>query len=163
MRFMLYVLLVLDLLCSHDVFHSSSALWSQRARLYASPAFVCLFDPQHDKTNNMAYAPSEDSDQPGHAPRLIWVFARRTRHFAGFVMRRLICTSYFQSLSPSLPLGAMGWLQPLIVTLPKRFVYLFGLFHLSLESWFLFLCIGEGHIAFALNSFNGMFMNHSRI
>ena len=28
-------------------------------------------EPPHDKTNKMACAPSEDSDQPGHPPRLI--------------------------------------------------------------------------------------------
>ena len=28
-----------------------------------------------DKTNKMIYAPSEDSDQPGHPPSLIRVFA----------------------------------------------------------------------------------------
>ena len=62
----------------------------------------------------MASAPSEDSDQPGHTPspirvfavrmkkawvlsypgrmpRLIWVLARRTCHFVDFVMRRLKC------------------------------------------------------------------------
>ena len=33
------------------------------------------FEPQHDKTNKMAFAPSEDSDQPGHPPSLISVFA----------------------------------------------------------------------------------------
>ena len=32
---------------------------------------------------------SEDSDQTGRMPRLIWVFAERTCHFAGFVVRRL--------------------------------------------------------------------------
>ena len=32
---------------------------------------------------------SEDSDQTGQMPRLIWVFARRTFHFVGFVMRQL--------------------------------------------------------------------------
>ena len=31
--------------------------------------------PQHDKTNKMACASSEDSDQPGHPPSLINVFA----------------------------------------------------------------------------------------
>ena len=62
-----------------------------------------LFEPPHDKTNKMACAPSEDSDQPGHPlstwrnngfsathwahsensdqtgwmPRLIWLFAGR--------------------------------------------------------------------------------------
>ena len=47
---------------------------------------VCSFDlegppnePPHDKTNKMAYAPSEDSDQPGHPPSLIRVFAIRMK------------------------------------------------------------------------------------
>ena len=35
------------------------------------------FEPPHDKTNEMACAPSEDSDQPGHPPSLISVFAVR--------------------------------------------------------------------------------------
>ena len=34
-----------------------------------------LFEPPHDKTNKMACTPSEDSDQPGHQPSLIRVFA----------------------------------------------------------------------------------------
>ena len=33
------------------------------------------FEPPHDKTNKVACAPSEDSDQPGHPPSLIRVFA----------------------------------------------------------------------------------------
>ena len=37
-----------------------------------------LYKPPHDKTNKMACAPSEDSDQPGRMPRLIRVFAGRT-------------------------------------------------------------------------------------
>ena len=32
-------------------------------------------EPANDKTYKMACAPSEDSDQPGHPPSLIWVFA----------------------------------------------------------------------------------------
>ena len=32
-------------------------------------------EPPHDKTNKMACAPSEDSDQPGHLPTLIRFFA----------------------------------------------------------------------------------------
>ena len=35
-------------------------------------------EPLHDKTNKMACAPSEDSDQPGHPPSLIRVFAVRS-------------------------------------------------------------------------------------
>ena len=34
-----------------------------------------IYEPQHDKTNKMSYAPSEDSDQPGYPPSLIRVFA----------------------------------------------------------------------------------------
>ena len=30
-----------------------------------------IFEPLHDKTNKMACAPSEDSDQPGHPPSRI--------------------------------------------------------------------------------------------
>ena len=37
------------------------------------------FEPPNDKTNKMACAPSEDSDQPGHAPNLIRVFAVRMK------------------------------------------------------------------------------------
>ena len=35
------------------------------------------------------HADGEDSDQTARMPRLIWIFARRTCHFAGFVVRRL--------------------------------------------------------------------------
>ena len=41
--------------------------------------WTILFEPWHDKTNKMAYAPSEDSDQPGHPPSLIRVFADRMK------------------------------------------------------------------------------------
>ena len=34
--------------------------------------------PPHDKTNKMTFVPSEDSDQPGHLPSLIRVFAVRS-------------------------------------------------------------------------------------
>ena len=37
-----------------------------------------VVEPHRDKTNKMAYAPSEDSDQPGHLPSLIRVFAVRS-------------------------------------------------------------------------------------
>ena len=36
---------------------------------------VSWFEPPHDKTNRMTFVPSEDSDQPGHPPSLIRVFA----------------------------------------------------------------------------------------
>ena len=34
------------------------------------------FEPPHDKPNKMTFVPSEDSDQPGHPPSLIRVFAQ---------------------------------------------------------------------------------------
>ena len=37
------------------------------------------FEPLHDKTNKLAYVPSEDSDQPGHLPSLIRVFTVRMK------------------------------------------------------------------------------------
>ena len=39
------------------------------------------------KETSFLHADSEDSDQTGRMPRLIWVFAGRTNHFVGFVMR----------------------------------------------------------------------------
>ena len=40
------------------------------------------------------HAASEESDQTGWMPRLIWVFVGHKGHFVGFVMRRLRCCSY---------------------------------------------------------------------
>ena len=34
-----------------------------------------MIEPLHGKTNKITCAPSEDSDQPGHLPSLIRVFA----------------------------------------------------------------------------------------
>ena len=42
------------------------------------------------------HAYSEDSDQTGWIPRLIWVFAGCTSHFVGFVMLQLIYVNYVQ-------------------------------------------------------------------
>ena len=40
------------------------------------------YEPPHDKTNKMACAPNEDSDQSGHPSSLIRVFAvRMKKHF----------------------------------------------------------------------------------
>ena len=36
---------------------------------------ILEFEPPHKKTNKMACAPSEDSDQPGHPSSLLRVFA----------------------------------------------------------------------------------------
>ena len=42
---------------------------------FATCIHQITFEPQHDKTNNMACVPSEDSGQPGQPPNLIRVFA----------------------------------------------------------------------------------------
>ena len=39
--------------------------------------FTVIFELQHGKTNKVACAPSEDSDQPGHPPNPIRVFIVR--------------------------------------------------------------------------------------
>ena len=44
-------------------------------------------EPPHDKPNKMTYAPSEETDQLGHPPSLIRVFA--VRFMGSFVVLRL--------------------------------------------------------------------------
>ena len=59
----------------------------------------------------------EDSDQTGRMPRLIWVFAGRTCHFVGFVMRQfklkssflLYCTIYVVYMTSCRFLGPDHW------------------------------------------------------
>ena len=48
-----------------------------------------LYAPWVAKDTSFLHADSEDSDQSGRMPGLIWVFAGRTCYFVGFVMRRL--------------------------------------------------------------------------
>ena len=40
---------------------------------------ILLYELPHDKINSMASAPSRDSDQPGHPPRLIRFFTVRMK------------------------------------------------------------------------------------
>ena len=46
-------------------------------------AVIPTYEPPRDKTNKLTCAPSEDSDQPGRIPRLIWVFAARSLGSSG--------------------------------------------------------------------------------
>ena len=75
------------------------------------------------KDPNFLHADSEDSDQTGPMPRLIWLFAGRTWHFVGFVMRRLRCTickpeylmlNFFMRTAKTLIRlgGCPGWSEP---------------------------------------------------
>ena len=65
------------------------------------------------KDSSYLHADSEDSDQTGRMPRLMWVFAGRTCHFVGFVMRRLIFRKHWQGkclprLGKGLPCGCIS-------------------------------------------------------
>ena len=61
--------------------------WSRRhlkwLKFFYCPDSACLLfhinEPAHGKTYKMACAPSKDSDQPGHPPSLIRVFAVRMK------------------------------------------------------------------------------------
>ena len=51
-------------------------------KVWSESTLVCIpltYKPRHDKTQQNKYAPSEDSDQPGHPPSLIRVFAVRMK------------------------------------------------------------------------------------
>ena len=54
------------------------------------------------KDPSFLHADSEGSDQTGRMPRLIWVFAGRTCHFVGFVMRRLLSCPWQINLPPEI-------------------------------------------------------------
>ena len=49
---------------------STRQMWVKRC-LNSLNLKTSSYEPPHDKTNKMACAPSEDSDQPGHPPSLI--------------------------------------------------------------------------------------------
>ena len=52
---------------SYMLFFASFCYWDCYSSIYAA----WKNEPPHDKTNKLACAPSEDSDQPGHPPSLI--------------------------------------------------------------------------------------------
>ena len=56
--------------------------WSQTLKTCFLLTWL-VYGPPHDKTNKMTCAPSEDSDQPGHPPSLIRVFAVRSKGIKG--------------------------------------------------------------------------------
>ena len=59
--------------------------------LWHPPSLIRVFAVRMKAHWDLSYplSDSEDSVQAGRMPRLIWVFAGRTGHFVGFVMRRL--------------------------------------------------------------------------
>ena len=60
------------------------------------------------KDTSFLHSDSEDSDQTGLMPRLIWVFAVRTCHFVGFVVLRLIRMEFQW---PFWPTVCIKWLK----------------------------------------------------
>ena len=46
--------------------------------MFESKCTSKVYEPPHGKTNKVIFAPSEDSDQPGHSPSLIKVFDVRS-------------------------------------------------------------------------------------
>ena len=62
-------------------------LWSTWASAQSDQSSLCAQWVAKDPS--FPHADSEDSDQTGRMPRLIWAFAGRTCHVVGFVMRRL--------------------------------------------------------------------------
>ena len=77
--------------------HSHNLIRNARA---GSESLLCV--QWVAKNQSFLPADSEDSDQTGRVPRLIWVFAWRTCHFVGFVMRWLIFAYFsgFKKISP---------------------------------------------------------------
>ena len=59
--------------------HLTSSHMRRNKILRNQETLISETEPPHDKTNKMAYARSEGSDQPGHPPRLIRVFAVRMK------------------------------------------------------------------------------------
>ena len=60
---------------SMDCFNDKQGGWSFGLDIVSETSY----EPPHDKTNKMICAPSDDSDQPGHPPSLIRVFAVRMK------------------------------------------------------------------------------------
>ena len=58
-------------------FYPMTYLFLNISALFNCSVKKTRYEPPHDKTNKMACASSEDSDQPGNPPSLIGVFAVR--------------------------------------------------------------------------------------
>ena len=88
--------------------NNSDKARSEWSSLATKPHYV--IEPPHDKTNKMTCAPTEYSDQPGHPPGLIRVFAVRSHSFFMQTAKTLIrlggCPGWFES---SLGVQVMWW------------------------------------------------------
>ena len=69
---------------AHEIIHLIEAVVKHKLDVF-EPLWIFILakgavinELPRGKTNKMAYVPSEDSDQPGHPPSLIRVFAVRS-------------------------------------------------------------------------------------
>ena len=75
------------------------------------------YGPQHNKTNKMAYAPSEDSDQRGHPPSLI----------------RVVDVRFLSGLGPNG--SSCGQRRLVILTYRSSRINAHSMFPLFLDNW----------------------------
>ena len=68
-----------DNVCLLSVFALKPLIFPEFVNMMETPTWRKHNKPSRDKTNKMAGAPSEDSDQPGHLPSLIRVFTVRMK------------------------------------------------------------------------------------
>ena len=102
--------------------------------LYSSSLYSPLskFEPGHDKTNKMTFARSENSDQPGHPPSLIRVFAVRMKK----AIRRAHSKDFGQTAETSL--GARVML--LVLSCSGSYVYFSFRCHSASLVWQILIC-----------------------
>ena len=108
--------------------NSMCAQWRFRSALASAQSdqsLRCALSGQWvAKDPSCLYTGSEDSDQTGRMPRLIWLFAGRTVILLvlsrGSLFVCLFCTCLFLSFF-SLPRGVGGWPRFVVVALPGFF------------------------------------------
>ena len=104
------------------------SIWFPTFRI--SRRFRCKYEPSHDKTNIMACAPSENSDQPGH-PSSLWSdwadvqadLSLRWAHRSFCWFCRAATQIYFPvklTLMPSVP--KFGTWQPVQTQIKRRLI-----------------------------------------
>ena len=86
------ILFIVKIVLPHDKTNKMTAPSEDSDRPVWSECSLCAHWVAKDPSS--FHADSEDSDRIGWMPRLIWVFAGRTCHFVGFVMRRLKCQKW---------------------------------------------------------------------
>ena len=111
-----------------------------------------VFEPLHVETNKMTFAPSDDSDQPGHAPSLIKVFAVRMKEHSVLSYPLSACENSDQTVRmPRLIWVIGGRTDHFVGFVMRRLIH----FDCSFPVWCLgpdvkFDCIGSWSLQFRL-------------